>query len=263
VRCLYPAKGVIQLLAQGKFPAEAHYFRNMAAVIIGPLIKSIASCILGLSVVCGGCAEASASDIAHETGNVPAECANTVAIGGKGICLPIVLGMKECSGDPEIMALPGVTVTDKSTTIGLYVREEQLTDLAGTMETGFDDYLKVYYMNALGDKDFPPKAAEWMAGEFAKGYTKRTWPTLRTDLAKVFDGVEFGQPVVMESYAPSPSISTVVTLGPVRTDDGFERYNLMSLSFCAVKDRLIWVAHYLEYEGAESVSKARAKSDSR
>lgn len=233
----------------------------MVAVPKGPLLKHIAFGLLGFLSVVGGCANAPASGIPQENIEATAECVHTSTIGGKEICLPIVLGMKECSGDPEIMALPGVTVTDQSTTIGLYVREEQLKDLAATMETGFDDYVKVYFMNALGDKDFPPKAAEWMAEEFAKGYMKRTWPTLRTDLAKVFDGVEFGQPVVMEFYAPSPSISTVVTLSPVRTDDGFERYNLMSLSFCAVKDRLIWVAHYLEYKGAESVSKARAKSD--
>lgn len=233
----------------------------MVPVPKGVLVEHIVVGLLGILSVFGGCANTPASDIAHEANEATVECTHTSTIGGKEICLPIVHGMKECSDDPEIMALPGVTVTDKSTTIGLYVREEQLKDLAGTMETGFDDYVKVYFMNAFGDKDFPPKAAEWMAGEFAKGYMKRTWPSLRTDLAKVFDGVEFGQPVVMDSYAPSPSVSTVVTLSPVRTDDGFERYNLMSLSFCAVKDRLIWVAHYLEYKGADSVSKARAKSD--
>lgn len=225
------------------------------------VLRGLVQGVLGLWFLNMGCSAAGVSNNGDSASAAPAPCAHTSTIGGKEICLPIVLGMKECSGDPEIMALPGVTVTDQSTTIGLYVREEQFKDLAGTMETGFDDYVKVYFMNALGDKDFPPEAAEWMAGEFAKGYMKRTWPTLRTDLAKVFDGVEFGQPVVMEFYAPSPSISTVVTLSPVRTDDGFERYNLMSLSFCAVKDRLIWVAHYLEYKGAESVSKARAKSD--
>lgn len=208
-----------------------------------------------------GCIQPTPGQQIAEESTLDTECDKIVSVGSSVVCLPSIIGMQECSEMSDVMALTGVKVTDKSTILGVYLRQEQVDNLESALKIGLDDYIKVYVMNAILYKDVPVDGLNVMADAFEKTAFKRDWADIALGLEKIFEGVQFGQPVAMERYSPHKQVTTIVCLSPIQGDLGFDRYGLMSISFCSVKNRLIWVVHYLEYSGIESVSKAKAKSD--
>lgn len=189
------------------------------------------------------------------------ECDRTVSVGTQRICLPTILGMRECSGMNIIMTLPGVQVSDKSTILGLYVQTRQLENLENELAVGLDDYFKVYTMNSLSNKEISDDDLITTMDGIERTMQKRKWTDIGSNLEELFNGVQFGQPVSMERYRPSNHVVTMVYLSPIQGASAINRYNLMSMSLCCVKSRLVFVVHYLKYDGIESVRSAKAKSD--
>lgn len=188
-------------------------------------------------------------------------CVKTVNIGGKEICLPLINGMRELSDSARVMDLRGAQVSDQNTILGVYLLNNQSDNLSTLSEIVLDDYFKVYVVNSSKDQDLPIEALDWMASEFTKTTIKRDWSDLAEGLERIFDGVQFGQPVLLEIYKPSERVASMVYLAQILEEGKAERYGLMTTSFCAVKDRLVWVVHYLSYDGPGSVQRSKSKSD--
>lgn len=189
------------------------------------------------------------------------ECDTIVRFSDKVICLPSLPGMTECSRYPGIMEKAGAQVNIDNQILGIYVTDLQYKELYHLDDLRIDDYFKVFVTKAAAGTDAPRGVLDYMANEIAKNSLGIDWKSLQGSLEDLFIGVEFGHPVQFETYRPHDNILTTLYLIPFALETGEQYYNISAVSFCLIKNRLINVAYYLEYNGEESVRKAKSKSD--
>lgn len=212
-----------------------------------------------LLVIVGGCA-AEVQDGDDAVG-VVVTCDTVAVVGGKSICLPTIAGMQERSGSPSVRNRPGALIKKENTILGIYLTDAQAKLIPNLDEVTLDDYFKVYVVGTLVTEDFKPHQLQMMVDLVNQTALKRQWSEVSQGLEQMFEGVQFGQPVLMESYRPNDAVASSVYLSSIVGDNGFEYYLVMTMSLCSVKDRLVWVTHYVKYDGDASVKHSKSKSD--
>ena len=68
------------------------------------------------------------------------------------------------------------------------------------------------------------------------------------------------KPILIEDYYVSPYVGTIQSLMKVNIGNK-ERIMVMALNIALVKNRIIYIAYYKDYEGTESIKNAKAKND--
>lgn len=196
-----------------------------------------------------------------ENASVGLPCDTIALVGGKQICLPTIAGMQECSGSPSVRNRPGALIKKENIILGIYLTDAQAKLIPNLDKVTLDDYFKVYVVGTLVTEDFKPNQLEMMVDLINQNVFRRQWSDVSQSVEKMFEGVQFGQPVLIESYSPNEAVASSVYLSSVVGENGFEYYLVMTMSLCSIKDRLVWVTHYVKYDGEASVQHSKSKSD--
>jgi len=187
-------------------------------------------------------------------------CDKRVAYAGESFCLPIVNGWKEGLLDPLLSNRRGMFVDPTNITFAVYLADESWSLGKGLETAILNDYFKVYATQAGEKFKVSEEQLSQLNQEFNGSALRSQWNEVETYLNGKYADAMVGQPVLMESYQPKRGIESNVYLmrGEV---EGKEMYTLVTISLCAIKERLLFVAHYLEYNGPTSVMSAKSKSD--
>ena len=148
-----------------------------------------------------------------------------------------------------------------NTTLGLYLTASQSKLTNQLDQIVLDDYFKVFVIDATASIDFPPSRVESVAKEMNAKMMRRGWNTMKGNIEKIVQGVEMGQPVIIETHHPNNQTTTNVSMYMVIDEHGDQHFGLITQSLCSIKNRMVSVVHYLNYAGASSVEMAMSKSD--
>jgi len=207
-------------------------------------------------VACNG----SDSTVNADRQEIGGHCDTLVQYAGESICLPIVSGWKEGIDNPRLENRRGALVDSSNITFAVYLSEKSWALGRELQNAVLNDYFKVYATKA-GEK-FKVKAEQLALfnKEFNGSAMRAQWSDIESYFKGKYTDVNLGQPVLMESHQPKMGIESNVYL--IRGEiEGKEMFTLMTVSLCVVKERLLLVAHYIEYHGSASVSSAKSKSD--
>jgi len=222
-------------------------------------LRSFLCSIFLCAVTSHGCTQPNPDNSRNRSDSL-GNCETTVTYGGVAVCLPIVAGWKESLHNPLLSNRRGALVDSANTTLGIYISSKQW-ELGSALQMAIlNDYFKVYATKAGEQFKVKPHQLPLIINEFNGSAMKSDWSKVKSFLEGKYSDVNLGRPVLMESYMPNDRVGTNVYLS--RTTWGEkEMFTLMTLSLCIVKDRLVFVAHYLEYGGEPSVKAAKSKSD--
>lgn len=193
-------------------------------------------------------------------GDSNSQCDTIVQYASERICLPTVDGWKEGLRHPRMQGRRGIFEDTLNTTFGVYVSNKSwaLDDIDNTF---IDDYFKVYAPIQGSQFKISANQLPQMNNTFTGSALRGNWKSIESNWEGMYPEFELGYPVLFETYETvGKHFVTNVYLMRVEFD-GAEQFILMTVSLCVIKERILFVAHYLTYNNRSSVSTAKSKSD--
>jgi uncharacterized protein (TIGR02145 family) len=187
-------------------------------------------------------------------------CKDVVHWGEVSICLPEIDKMKNAYSIPKMKKILDEWEYKNNTILACYVNDEIYAQIDNIEEIVYDDYFKIYsvnnFKNAFADKNALDKVASG---------TKAIFNTDFQSLSRIKEEIEkrnmsFDKPILIEDYHINSDINTFLLLMKASIG-GYERIMVMTMNIAVVKNRIIYICYYKDYEGEESVKQARAKND--
>lgn len=187
-------------------------------------------------------------------------CDKSVRFGNIDVCLPEIDGMTECYSNPMVKERADNTEYEGNSELGFYLNNETYKKVNKINEINFDDYFKIYATKSFAYKKFELPELNNMANKMEGNYIKTNWSELKKKAEKNRDFVSIGKPVLLDSYIPNKNIRTFVMLTKYNVDNT-EFIMVATLNMVLIKEHLIWLAYYKNYNGEESINKAKSKND--
>ena len=174
-------------------------------------------------------------------------CERVTNFGTSEICLRKIAGYQESYSEPKIKALADGTETPANMVLGFYLNNEvyEKREAIGTFE--FDDYFKVYATKALQNVDASKDLLKTLEQELATSFISKNWDKIKDEVDQVLTGVEVGKPTLVKSYNLTDNSITCILLIKYGVD-GESTLKALTMNALLVKNRLIWMAYYLNYQ---------------
>ena len=88
----------------------------------------------------------------------------------------------------------------------------------------------------------------------------KNWDDLKGRLDQDMDYLTIGKPILVENYIPLEDVRTMVML--VKYENVLEEKLVVVIAnMMQIKKRLVWTAYYKNYNGEESIKKAKISND--
>jgi hypothetical protein len=211
------------------------------------------------------CGKSKEKEVVAESADLEAvstdsKCETETSFGDIDICFPHIKGMKECYSDPRVKTHVDYTGMDGNVILGYYFSDETYANADQLGEIAYDDYFKVYAVEQLKNMKITSKDMNDLKKVIEETTLKSDWNAVKNNIEKQLEGFSFGKPILIESYQPRSDIWSFLTLMNVVSGDQ-ENTLVMNMSMVKIKDRLIYYAHYLDYEDEETLKSSKTKSD--
>lgn len=188
------------------------------------------------------------------------ECDNTVPFGDINICLPIVDGMTECYSTPIVKARADENNFEGNSILAYYISDADYKQVDNLDQIILDDYFQIYATNKLKGIKYGQSELNKMANMIEGNYINENWMDLKKNIETNHNYLSVGKPILIESYVPNSKIRTFVMLLKI-ISDGYEYVLVTVMNIVQIKERLIYLAYYKDYDGEESIKKAKSKND--
>ena len=191
-----------------------------------------------------------------------AVCEKHASYGDAQICLPEFTGMKECYSNPTIKERADRLLSIGASILAFYLPNQYYEKIDNLNDIPFIygcfivwgmEKIKDYSINSNSDLD---EAFQAMNNSFKKFNSTKN----KTDSLGIFDYIQFENPVLFEAYSPNTNARTSVTLQSFKVENK-EFILIQIINMVVVKGKLIEISDYFDYEGKESITKAKAKND--
>lgn len=188
------------------------------------------------------------------------KCVEIVKCGDIDLCLPEIDGLTERYKSPLVKPKADEYTYPGNSILAFYVNDSTYNQVQRHEEVIFQDCFKVYLIDKLKGIKIGQVELDQLTQTFEKASTKYDWEKLIIEIEKKIDNLSIGKPVLIKSYSPSNQIRTFLFLTK-KTVNGNEYITLMTMNLMLVKERLVLISYYRNYEGNESVTKVIAKND--
>ena len=187
-------------------------------------------------------------------------CSRQAAYGNTTICLPFVAGMKECYEHPVAKALADKYEYEGNSVLGYYLNDSTYRFVDSLDQITYSDYFKIYVTNQLKDVASTTKDMDEVAKVVSENYLQKDWKEIQDKVDQQFKDLTIGKPVTLDTYSPDKNVRSFILLVKYQAGEK-EALVLMSLDMLLIKERLVWMAYYQNYDGAGSVTHCKAKND--
>lgn len=187
-------------------------------------------------------------------------CKNSISFGDIDICLPEIDGMTECYDIPLVKSRADKSEYEKSSVLAFYLNNVTYKQVARLDRITFDDYFKIYALNESKSVKISQEELDQMSDLLEGNFLKENWNEIEYNIKRKHDYLSVGKPILIESYSPHKKVKTVIMLTKVLVNDN-EYVMVGSINLLLIKERLIWLAYYKNYEGEASIKKIKAKND--
>lgn len=187
-------------------------------------------------------------------------CENSVTFGDIDICLPEIDDMTECYDIPEVKSRADRSEYEKSSVLAFYLNYATYKQVNQLDKITFDDYCKIYASNESKSVKFSKEELNQMSDLLEGNFLKENWNEIKDNIKRNHDYLSVGRPVLIESYSPHKKVKSLIMLTKVIIND-YEYVMVGSINLLLIKERLIWLAYYKNYDGEESIKRTKAKND--
>lgn len=208
-----------------------------------------------------GCHQAEGQNqIKESTSKGHTDCEKSALFGDREICLPFIDGMTESYAVPAVKARADRFRLEGSTILAYYLNNATYRNIKEINELQYDDYIQIYTLNKAEGIKIGTHELDQVAKATESSFIKANWSDVSDRISQKFENVSVGKPVLLESYAPNRNVRTAILLTKYQAGN-YENVIIMALNMVQVKERLVALAYYKDYDGAESVRKSKAKND--
>lgn len=217
--------------------------------------------ILTLLIILLSCAPSEKQLENDANGNITAgKCERLASFGDIQICLPAMEGMHECYTNPKVKAKADAFNYDGNSILAYYVNDTIFKQVENIDQITFDDYFQIYATNSLQNKKMEPAELNEMAELITNNFISENWDDLKKNIDKDLDYLTIGKPILIENYTPLEDVRSYVMIVKYQTE--LEEMLVVAIAnIMRIKERLIWTAYYKNYEGDESIKKAKTAND--
>ena len=188
------------------------------------------------------------------------ECDKSVPFGDIDICLPIIDGMTECYSIPIVREKVDEVKHEGGEILAYYLNNDTYEQVDKFGEITFDDYFQVLVDNKFIDMKIGQSELNNLSKVFENLYNKEDWNSLNKKIKQKQDYLSVGRPVLLESYSVSNKVRTNVILTKYLLDNR-ESVVLSTLNMIQIKEKLIFLTYYKDYDGERSIKNAKSKND--
>lgn len=190
----------------------------------------------------------------------PINCDQTAKFGDTDICLPKIGGYNECYDHPIVKALADATEIDGNLILGYYLDDStfQRVDSLGAFR--FDNHFKVYTSKQLKNYRAGQQELAELKKVISQNFISKAWESNKEALEEIQGDIQLGVPSILETYALDKQSFTYVLA--MRYELYGQRYTgLITISGFLTRQRLIFMAYYLDYNGEESIKIIKKQSN--
>lgn len=189
------------------------------------------------------------------------ECGRIAYFGKTEICLPQINGYRECYTDSIVKQLADKTEVPENKVLGFYLDNETYAAKDSIGHFVFDNYFKVYGTKEIMNLKTTTNELILLQDLINGDFLSENWSELEKKLNDLELGVETGVPVVVKSYNLDKNSFTVVMIFKYEIE-GIEPYSLvMTVNGLLIKERVIFMAYYMFYDGKDSIIAVQEKSN--
>jgi hypothetical protein len=187
-------------------------------------------------------------------------CEKSVSFGDIDICLPIIDGMTECYSTPIVKSRADEFNYEGNSILAYYLNNTTYKQVDKLNEIIFDDYFQIYATNKFKGIKVGQSELNELANMIDSNCIKENWNDLKEKVEKNHDYLSVGRPVLIESYSLNNKVRTFVMILKYKIDNN-ELVSIMTMNIVQIKERFIGLAYYKNYDGEESITKAKSKND--
>ena len=192
--------------------------------------------------------------------DVTNKCEKFATFGDIKVCLPDIEGMNECYGRPNVKAKADEFNYQGNSILAYYINDSTFKQVEKIDEITFDDYFQIYVTDELQGRVIGSAELNEMAEMIENNYIGENWDDLKGRLDQDMDYLTIGKPILVENYIPLEDVRTMVML--VKYENVLEEKLVVVIAnMMQIKKRLVWTAYYKNYNGEESIKKAKISND--
>lgn len=186
-------------------------------------------------------------------------CSRVTPYGDVEICLPSIDGYSECYLNPVVKGLADHFEAPMNMVLGYYLPDSIYAKVDVLDQLSYDNYFKVYANKEMGTVKAGKKELEAIYKEVAENTISKNWSEVKGTVEGKLEGLQIGIPTVIEQYSLNDaSKSLVMVINYSLGDESLPV--IMAVSFIVVKERMVFLAYYLNYKNEDTIEKLKTNS---
>jgi len=196
---------------------------------------------------------------ANEAEDIHVTCENKATFGDTTFCLPKLEGMTEGYKTTAIKNHANTLMDDQNTILAYYIPDIVAQKLKNNQDTVYDNYYKVYAPNITLNYSMTPFEMKEVMNSMANGMITINQSEVEQKL-RDHSQMARNTPLLLERYSPTQETSTIISLMPNASGETYSA-NAVSISSLLLKDRLVFIAHYLNYKNESTITQLKKDND--
>ena len=180
-------------------------------------------------------------------------CMNEVYFGNTAICLPEIKGIIEAYSNSKVKLRANEFQDGSNTILGYYLDDETYKKVENFADISYDNYYKIYASAEAIDIKIGNAEMREVANMMTAGLLDKTLEDVNESNVFGEKEIKISQPVLVEKYSLTSASSTMIIFMRISNQET-DSIKAISMTSAVIKERLVFVAHYLEYRNEETVS---------
>ncbi|MDT0556101.1 hypothetical protein [Patiriisocius hiemis] len=186
-------------------------------------------------------------------------CENTIDYGDRTFCLPMIEGYTEAYKNPAFKKRADAFEDKQNVTLAYYVTNE-LYSKADILDTiSYDDFYKVYVSKMAKNYAMTQTEMSEVMNAMTGGMLEKTVDDLKKE-GTLTNKLSINNPVLVNKFKPHYD-----ALGAIVLMEMFSEYETktlaLSMNTILVKNRLVFVAHYLDYKDEDTFNTLKKNTE--
>lgn len=211
--------------------------------------------ILFLSIGCKNTSEEKKETPVIST-EASSNCTNKTTYGNTSICLPKIKGSTEAYSVPEVRKRANEFEDTNNTILGYYLDNTTYQKISDFSTISYDNYYKVYAPTAATDVKMGPSEMKQILEMMTTGFLDKSIEDVNKNNLFTDKDLEITQPILLEKYPLTKNASVIIFLMNITSEDTTQ-IKAASMSTVLAKERLIFIAHYLDYKDETTLTKLK------
>jgi hypothetical protein len=222
----------------------------------------IALCIFIFSKIIGVVSKDNLKSSYENTQNKMFEdCERQFDYGSISICLPKFNEMTECFSDLRVKESLGINSNGlNNKVLAVYLTNETYNSIDSLNGKIYDNYFTVYTSPKFIDQKVRKADFDYINSELLSSFGGDMMSNLKDSINMKQSNFSIDRPLLIEKYSLADNCQTYILLSEYSKDGSVTHMNTF-LNTAFIKEKVIFCAYYMIYDGNESVNKAKAKND--